>query len=101
LKHFHQYHDIFHETGVCIDGFSLPHQHSLLHYEDLIRVFSAPNGLCTSIMESKLITVVKKPWWWLSKHKALGQILQRNQCLSKLAAAGADFEARGMLPVSH
>ncbi|KIK80513.1 hypothetical protein PAXRUDRAFT_15746 [Paxillus rubicundulus Ve08.2h10] len=61
LKRFHQYREVFRETGVRINGFSLPRQHSLLHYEDLIRLFGAPNGLCTSIMESKHITVVKKP----------------------------------------
>ncbi|KIL00125.1 hypothetical protein PAXRUDRAFT_8417 [Paxillus rubicundulus Ve08.2h10] len=101
LKRFHQYREVFRETGVRIDGFSLPCQHSLLHYEDLIRLFGAPNGLCTSITESKHITAVKKPWRRLSKHKALGQILRTNQHLSKLAAARADFEACGMLPVSR
>ncbi|KAI6105120.1 hypothetical protein EV401DRAFT_2060651 [Pisolithus croceorrhizus] len=94
LDRFHCYREIFRDIGVCIDGFSLPHQHSLVHYGALIRLFSAPN-------ESKHIVAVKRPWWRSSKHNALGQILQTNQCLTQLAAAHADFEACGMLPLSH
>ncbi|KAJ7048411.1 hypothetical protein C8F01DRAFT_1223141 [Mycena amicta] len=37
------------------DGFSLPRQHSLVHYVAGIRKFGIPNGLCTSIIESKHI----------------------------------------------
>ena len=59
LNCFHQYHEIFQEVGVC-DNFSLPHQHSLTHYESLIRLFGAPNGVSTSITESKHIVAVKK-----------------------------------------
>ncbi|KIK17376.1 hypothetical protein PISMIDRAFT_45620, partial [Pisolithus microcarpus 441] len=77
------------------------HQHALVHYETLIHLFGAPNGLCTSITESKHITVVKKPWYHLNKHNALSQILQTNQHISQLVAAHADFEAWGMLSVSH
>ncbi|KAI6101116.1 hypothetical protein EDD16DRAFT_1716689 [Pisolithus croceorrhizus] len=101
LDHFHRYHEIFWDVGVHVDGFSLPRQHSLVHYGALICLFGAPNGLCTSITESKHIIVVRRPWWWLSKHNALGQILWTNQCLTQLAAACADFEARGMLLLSH
>ncbi|KAF9240171.1 hypothetical protein BU15DRAFT_87691 [Melanogaster broomeanus] len=95
LQRFHQYREVFRDIGVRPDGFSLPRQHSLTHYEVLIRLFGAPNGLCTSITESKHITAVKKPWRRSSKHNALGQILRMNQRLSQLAAARADFEARG------
>ncbi|KAG2040852.1 hypothetical protein BDR03DRAFT_932487 [Suillus americanus] len=58
LDHFHHYHKVFQETGVCFDGFSLPRQHSLMHYTELIRMFGAPNGVCLSIMESKHIKAV-------------------------------------------
>ena len=61
LGWFHQYREIFHTTGVHPDGFSLPRQHSFTHYEVLIQSFGAPNGLCTSIMESKHIKAVKEP----------------------------------------
>ncbi|KAF8834863.1 hypothetical protein BDN67DRAFT_914085 [Paxillus ammoniavirescens] len=101
LRCFHQYREVFRDLGVHPDGFSLPRQHSLTHYEVLICLFCAPNGLCTSITESKHITAIKRPWRWSSKHNALGQILRTNQRLSQLAGAQADFEARGMLPLSH
>ncbi|KIM58835.1 hypothetical protein SCLCIDRAFT_27705 [Scleroderma citrinum Foug A] len=97
LDQFHQYREIFQDTGVHVEGFSLPQQHSLVHYQSMIHLFGAPNGLCTSITESKHITAVKKPWWRSNKHKALGQILRTNQRLTQLAAAHTDFERRGML----
>jgi hypothetical protein len=78
-------------------SFSLPRQHSLCHYILLIRQFGAPNGLCSSITESKHIKAVKEPWRRSSRFRALGQMLLTNQRLDKLAAARADFEARGML----
>ncbi|KAI6158878.1 hypothetical protein EDD17DRAFT_1779129 [Pisolithus thermaeus] len=93
LDHFHHYHEIFQDISVHIDGFSLPCQHSLVHYGALIHLFGAPNGLCMSITESKHIVAVKRPWWQSSKHNALGQILWTNQHLTQLAAACADFEA--------
>ena len=100
LERFHEHHKIFEEVGVRLEGFSLPRQHSLCHYELLIRLFGASNGLCTSVTESKHITAIKKPWCCSNKHDAVGQILRTNQCLSQLAAARTDFEARGMLPAS-
>ena len=101
LSRFHHYREIFRETRVRVNGFSLPCQHALVHYASLIRLFGAPNGLCTSITESKHITAVKKPWQWSNKHKAIGQMLQTNQRLSFPAASRADFEAHSMLPRSH
>ena len=97
LSRFHQYREIFRTTGVRPDGFSLPRQHSLVHYEALIRLFGAPNGLCTSITESKHIKAVKEPWRRSNRYEALGQMLLTNQRLDKLAAAAIDFEKRGML----
>ncbi|KAG1862088.1 hypothetical protein DFJ58DRAFT_715350 [Suillus subalutaceus] len=97
LDRFHCYHKIFQETGVHFDGFSLPHQHSLVHYITLIHMFGAPNGVCSSITESKHIKAVKEPWRRLSKFNALGQMLLTNQRLDKLAAACTDFMAREML----
>ena len=100
LSQFHQHHEIFHTLGVCPDGFSLPHQHSLVHYEVLIKQFGAPNGLCTSITESNHIKAVKEPWRRSNKYNALGQMLLTNQHMDKLAAAAIDFEKRGMLKES-
>ena len=88
---------IFEEIDICTDGFSLPQQHSLIHYLMLIHVFGAPNGVCSSITESKHITMVKKPWRRSSRYEVLGQMLLINQHLDKLAAACVDFTSRGML----
>ncbi|KAG2752779.1 hypothetical protein P692DRAFT_20871094 [Suillus brevipes Sb2] len=96
VSRFHQYCEVFKTSGV-IPMFSLPQQHSLMHYAHFIRLFGAPNGLCSSITESKHIKAMKKPWRRSSKYKALGQMLVTNQHLSKLAAVHVDFESRGML----
>jgi hypothetical protein len=69
----------------------------LVHYHDNIKNFGSPNGLCSSITESKHIVAVKRPWRRSSRYKALSQILKVNERLDKLAAARADFAARGML----
>ncbi|KAG2745356.1 hypothetical protein P692DRAFT_201841294 [Suillus brevipes Sb2] len=82
LDRFHQYREVFKTTG---------------HYARMIWLFGAPNGLCSSITESKHIKAVKEPWRRSSRYKALGQMLLTNQCLDKIAAACSDFEARGML----
>jgi hypothetical protein len=67
------------------------------HYHAAIRAFGAPNGLCSSITESKHIVAVKDPYRRSNHHKALGQMLLTNQRLDKLAAACVDFTDRGML----
>ena len=69
----------------------------MVHYYDHIKNFGSPNGLCSSITESKHITAVKRPWRRSNKHIALPQILKVNERLDKIAAARADFTARGML----
>lgn len=97
LKRFHQHRTIFEEVGVRVAGFNLPRQHALRHYSSLIRDFGAPNGLCSSITESKHIKAVKEPWRRSSKFEAMGQMLLTNQRLDKLAAARVDFTRRGML----
>ncbi|KAG1720918.1 uncharacterized protein EDB91DRAFT_1240359 [Suillus paluster] len=94
LDHFHQYREIF---TTFVKTFSLPHQHSLQHYIHLICLFGAPNGLCSSITESKHIKAVKEPWRRSNRYKALSQMLVTNQCLDKLAAARTDFTNCGML----
>ncbi|KAI1782777.1 hypothetical protein LXA43DRAFT_1137866, partial [Ganoderma leucocontextum] len=96
-QRFHQYRTIFQTSGVRPDGFSLPRQHSLDHYLQHIRNFGAPNGLCSSITEAKHIKAVKEPWRRSNHYEALGQMLLTNQRNEKLAAARADFTARGML----
>jgi hypothetical protein len=78
-------------------NFLLPQQHAHSHYPKLIRLFGAPNGLCSSITESKHIRAVKEPWRRSNRNEALGQILVTNQRLDQLAAARVDFSSRGML----
>ncbi|KAF8262344.1 hypothetical protein EI94DRAFT_1773205 [Lactarius quietus] len=96
VARFHQEREIFKETGVR-DDFSLPRQHSMSHYRFLIQQFGAPNGLCSSITESKHIKFVKEPWRRSSRNEPMGEMLLINQRLDKLAAACVDFAARGML----
>ncbi len=69
----------------------------MVHYVSKIRKFGAPNGLCTSITESKHIKAVKEPWRRSNRYKALAQMLISNQRLDKLGAAKVDFIERGML----
>ena len=54
VDHFHQEHTIFITSGVRVH-LSLLHQHAMVHYHELIELFGAPNGLCSSITESKHI----------------------------------------------
>lgn len=89
-------HELGH-SGRTESLFSLPRQHSLNHYIPSIREFGSPNGLCTSITESKHIKAVKEPWRRSSRYNALGQMLLTNQRIDKLSAARVDFTARGML----
>lgn len=97
LNRFHRYRRIFERSGVRVNGFNLPRQHSLRHYPLMIWEFAAPNGLCSSITEAKHIKAVKEPYRRSSHYKALGQMLLINQRLSKLAAARVDFVSRRML----
>ena len=97
LRRFHHHRKIFQESGVRPTGFSLPRQHSLVHYRRHIENFGAPNGLSSSITESKPITTIKKLWRRSSHHEALKQMLIINTRNDKLAAARIDFSSCGML----
>ncbi|KAF7971583.1 hypothetical protein HWV62_20746 [Athelia sp. TMB] len=96
LAEFHQHRQIFLELGVR-SNFNLPRQHSAPHWTKLIREFGAPNGLCSSITESKHIKAVKQPWRRSNRYKALEQMLYINQRTDKLSAARVDFVRRCML----
>lgn len=97
LGRFHHHRKIFQETGVRPTGFSLPRQHSLVHYRHHIEKFGALNGLSSSITESKHITAVKKPWRRSNHYEALSQMLTINTRNDKLAAARINFSSRSML----
>ncbi|KAJ7101001.1 hypothetical protein C8R43DRAFT_1141269 [Mycena crocata] len=96
LDRFHQYRQIFIECGVRVD-ISLPRQHSFVHYPRFIRLFGSPNGLCSSITESKHIKAVKEPWRRSSHFNALSQMLVTLQRLDKIAALKCELGARGMM----
>ncbi|KAJ7017646.1 hypothetical protein C8F04DRAFT_1214956 [Mycena alexandri] len=96
LARFHQYRAVFIDCGVRTD-ISLPRQHSLVHYIPSIVLFGSPNGLCSSITESKHIKAVKEPWRRSSRYKALAQMLIILTRLDKLAALRTTLRLRGML----
>jgi hypothetical protein len=98
LARFHFYREIFIGTaGVKGDRISLPRQHSLKHYLRSIRLFGSPNGLCSSITESKHIKAVKEPWRRSNRFRALAQMLRTNCRLDKLLAACQVFTRLGMM----
>ncbi|KAJ6572713.1 hypothetical protein DFH09DRAFT_1362296 [Mycena vulgaris] len=96
VSRFHLHREIFRAT-VRPEGFTLPRQHSIVHYRPLIQMFWAPNGLCSSITESKHIKAVKKSYKRTNHNKPLSQMLLTNQRLDKLAAARDSCTMRGML----
>ena len=97
LHHFHTLRTIFEEVSVRPDGFSLPRQHALVHYVRSIKLFGSPNGLCSSITESKHINVVKRPWRASNRRAAIGQIIRTLTRCAKIAATRIEFGRRGML----
>jgi hypothetical protein len=58
VSRFHEYREVFRTSGVRKD-FALPRQHAIVHYRYMIEQFGAPNGLCSSITESRHISAVK------------------------------------------
>jgi hypothetical protein len=93
---FHANRVIFEDLGVC-NNFSLPRQHSVKHFWLLIQMYGAPNGLCSSITESKHIKAVKEPYRQSSHFEALGQMLLTNQRSDKLTTFHVNLTARSML----
>ncbi|KAF9525988.1 hypothetical protein CPB83DRAFT_870662 [Crepidotus variabilis] len=96
LRQFHENRQVFIDAGVR-DDISLPRQHSLVHYSWMIRLFGSPNGLCSSIMESKHIVAVKKPWRCSSRTDPLPQMLRRVTREEKLEAVCRHFSKQGMM----
>jgi hypothetical protein len=100
LKRFHKYRAVFQELGIrepTTAGFALPRQHAMAHYRKHIENFGAPNGLCSSITESKHIAAVKRPWRRSNRSNAIHQIVLTNQRMEKLTAAQVRFTAQGLL----
>ena len=55
LQHFETERVIFETEGIHSDSISIPQIHALKHYREAIELFGAPNGISTSIIESKHI----------------------------------------------
>ena len=91
-----QLREVFIEADVRAD-ISLPRQHALLHYVTGIMNFGSPNGLCSSITESKHIVAVKNPWRRSSHYKALAQMVCTINRLDKLAALRRVYVRQGMM----
>jgi hypothetical protein len=100
LKQFHELRLIFVIEGVR-STISLPRQHALVHYLTSIPLFGSPNGLCSSITESKHIKAVKEPWRRSSRFKALVQMLRAIIRLEKLAALRRRFLQEGYASWQH
>jgi hypothetical protein len=96
LARFQDLREIFRTEDVR-DGFALPRQHALVHYSHSIRLFGSPNGLCSSITESKHIRAVKEPWRRSNRNNPLQQILVINTRMSKLNALSSYLGSRGLL----
>jgi hypothetical protein len=95
LKRFHELCQVFITEGVC-KSISLPRQHALPHYLTSITLIGSPNGLCSSITESKHIKAVE-PWHRSSQFRALIQMLWTITRLEKLAALWRQFLHKRLL----
>ncbi|KAF9545513.1 hypothetical protein CPC08DRAFT_730082 [Agrocybe pediades] len=84
LQKFLELREVFIEEGVRA-SISLPRQHALIHYLTSIPLFGSPNGLCSSITESKHIKAVKEPWRRSNRFEALDQMLRAIIRSEKLA----------------
>ncbi|KAF6759278.1 hypothetical protein DFP72DRAFT_1031991 [Ephemerocybe angulata] len=96
LRRFHRHRQIFIDAGVRTD-ISLPRQHALKHYRRGIELFGSPNGLCSSITESKHIKAVKEPWRRSNRYHALLQMLQTLSRMDKLETMRRDLAAQGKM----
>ncbi|KAH8977242.1 hypothetical protein EDB86DRAFT_3092823 [Lactarius hatsudake] len=96
VETFHQLRTIFIEVGVRI-SLSLPRQHALKHFYRAIHLFGSPNGLCSSITESKHIRAVKEPWRRSNRYHALTQMLKTILHTDRMAALHRHLEDSGAL----
>ena len=96
VETFHQLRAAFVEAGIRT-SLSLPRQHALKHFYHAIHLFRSPNGLCSSITESKHIRAVKQPWRRSSRYHALTQMLKTLQRMDKMSVLHRRLEGSGML----
>ncbi|KAF9549689.1 hypothetical protein CPC08DRAFT_769029 [Agrocybe pediades] len=96
LDQYHKLREVFVHSGIRT-SISLPRQHALLHYITSIPLFGSPNGLCSSITESKHIKAVKEPWRRSNRFNALSQMLRMIVRLEKLQALRTELVEKGIL----
>lgn len=96
ITRFHHYRQVFISYGVR-DTISLPRQHAMTHFPDGVIKFGAPNGLDSSITESKHIEVCKQTWRRASRDDPLPQMLRSITWLDQLKALHRKLDCRRML----
>jgi hypothetical protein len=64
--------------------FSFEYQTCKHYFHYAMKFFGSPNGLCSSITESKHIKAVKEPWHRSSQFEALIQMLQTITQMDKM-----------------
>ena len=96
VETYYELRSVFIEAGVH-EEISIPRQHALKHLYHAIHLFGSPNGLCSSITESKHIQAVKKPWRRSSRYHALTQMLRTLERMDKMLALHRLLEEQGML----
>ncbi|KAF8256689.1 hypothetical protein EI94DRAFT_1774920 [Lactarius quietus] len=87
IQTFHQLRDVFIEAGVRVK-ISFPCQHALSHFYHAIHQLGSPNGLCSSITESKHIPATKDTWRRSSKNNPMGQMVRTIQRMDKMSEGG-------------
>lgn len=98
IERFHRYRECFKAMNVLGKrGFNLPRQHSLVHYRSLIQQFGAPNGLSTSIMESKHKESVKNVWRRSNRYNATEQMAKMVERTEKMKAQRVQYERAKMI----
>lgn len=96
LEKFHKLRSVFVEEG-SRQHTSLPRQHALSHFIPAVQNFGSPNGLCSSITESRHITAVKEPWRRSNQFNALPQMLTIMVRIEKMEALQRRFHSQRML----
>ncbi|KAF8261270.1 hypothetical protein EI94DRAFT_1789551 [Lactarius quietus] len=93
---YHELRSVFVQAGVH-NTLSLPRQHALMHFYRAIHLFGSPNGLCSSITESKHIETTKDTWRRTSRYYAIYQMLRILFRMAKMLALRQCLQRNGML----
>jgi hypothetical protein len=61
LQQFQTHCSMFQVCGIRPSGISIPHIHALQHYEELIQLFGAPNGLAHYLLNPSILLLSRNP----------------------------------------